>query len=112
MPKLSNSVRRGLAAGGAVLVLGGAAFGIASAQAQPATPATGQQAPSGYQAFIDALAKRLNISSANLQTAITQARTDAGMPAGQGFPGGGGPGRGGRGPGGFGDLNAAATALN
>jgi hypothetical protein len=112
MSKLSQPFRRGLAAGAAVLVLGSAAVGIASAQAQPAPP-TGQAAPpAGYQAFIDALAKRLNTTSANLQTAITQARSDAGLPAGGGF--GGGPGRGGpRGRGGpGGDLNAAATALN
>jgi len=42
-----------------------------------------------FQAFVDALAKRLNITSANLQTAITQARSDAGLPAGDGFGGGG-----------------------
>jgi hypothetical protein len=110
MTSIPRSFRRVLAAGGAVLVLGGAAVGIAAAQTQP-TPAAGQQAQSGYQAFIDALAKRLNITPANLQTAIGQARTDAGLPAGgQGFPGGpGGPGR--RGPGGGEDLTAAATAI-
>ena len=107
MTSFPHSFRRVLAAGGAVLVLGGAAVGIAAAQTQP-TPA-GQQAQNGYQAFIDALAKRLNISSQNLETAIGQARTDAGLPAqGQGFPGRGG--RGGR-EGFGGDLNAAATAI-
>jgi hypothetical protein len=112
MSKLSQPFRRGLAAGAAVLVLSGAAVGIASAQAQPAAPTRQAAPPAGYQAFIDALAKRLNTTSANVQTAITQARADAGLPAGGGF--GGGPGRGGpRGPGGpGGDLNAAATALN
>jgi hypothetical protein len=110
------SARRGLAAGGAVLLLGGSAVGIAAAQTAPtATPATaaaaGQGQP-GYQAFIDALAKRLGISSATLQTAIGQARTDAGLPAGGGF----GPGHGGRGgpggPVGSGrDLSAAATVI-
>jgi hypothetical protein len=110
MTSFPRSFRRVVAAGGAVLVLGGAAVGIVAAQTQP-TPAAGQQAQSGYQAFIDALAKRLNITPANLQTAIGQARTDAGLPAGgQGFPGGpGGPGR--RGPGGGEDLAAAATAI-
>ena len=111
------SLKRGLAAGGAVLVLGGSAVGIASAQTAPAgTPSTTSQTPRpGYQAFLDALAKRLNISSSTLQTAIDQARTDAGLPAGGGFghdgggPGGpGGPGRPGRGGE---DLNAAATAI-
>src|SRR6266581_3002345 len=90
MQPFSRSIRRVAVAGAAVLVLGGAAVGIAAAQAQPATTPSGQQTPSGYQRFIDALAKRLNISSQNLETAIGQARTDAGLPAGgQGFPFGG-----------------------
>jgi polyhydroxyalkanoate synthesis regulator phasin len=107
------SLKRGLAASGAVLVLGGSAIGIASAQTAPtATPSTVAQAGQAhFQAFVDALAKRLGISSATLQTAIGQARTDAGLPAGGGF----GPGRGGaRGPGGPGggqDLSAAATVI-
>jgi len=111
------SLKRGLAAGGAVVLLGGSAVGIASAQTAPAgapTTTTQNGAP-GYQAFLDALAKRLNISSAALQTAIGQARTDAGLPADGGFGprgfGGGGPG----GPGGFRrggqDLNVAATTI-
>jgi polyhydroxyalkanoate synthesis regulator phasin len=88
--------------------MGGAAVGIAAAQAQPATPTTGQ-APSGYQKFIDALAQRLGTTTDKLETAIGQARTDAGLPAGgQGFPGARGKG----GPRGGGvDLNAAATAI-
>jgi len=108
MQPISHSIRRLALAGAAVLVLGGAAVGIAAAQAQPATTPSGQQ--SGYQRFIDALAKRLNISTQTLETAVTQARSDAGLPAGgQGFPGGG---RGGRGPRGFGfELDAAATAI-
>src|ERR1700687_5849766 len=98
MTLFSRSIRRGVVAGCAVAVLTGAAVGIAAAQAQPATT-PGAQAQSGYQKFVDALAKRLKISSADLETAITGARTDAGLPAGQGFPGGGkgehrGPGRG------------------
>ncbi|HEX8967853.1 MAG TPA: hypothetical protein VF937_08245 [Chloroflexota bacterium] len=100
-------------AGLAVLVLGGAAVGIAAAQAQPPATPTGQQAQTPYQRFLDALAKRLNlkISTDELQTAITQARSDAGLPAGgPGFPGRGG--RGGPHGGGFGlDFNAAATAI-
>src|SRR5229473_6588843 len=111
MTSFTRSFRRGFVALGAVAVLGGAAVGIAAAQAQPATPAAGQ-AQSGYQKFVDALAQRLGITTAKLETAIGQARTDAGLPAGgQGFPGArgkGGPG----GRGGFGlDLNAAATAI-
>src|ERR1700737_3195065 len=109
MNLLSRSIRRGLVAGCAVAVLGGAAVGIAAAQTQPTTTPSGQQAQSGYQKFVDALAKRLNVTSANLETAIGQARTDAGLPAGPGFPGGGG--KGGHGGAGRVDLQAAATAI-
>ena len=115
------SARRGLAAGAAVLVLGGSAVGIVSAQTAPTpspatTSAPGQgQPPPQYHAFIDSLAKRLGISSTALQTAVGQARTDAGLPAGGGFgPGHGGPGFGPGGPGrgGFGrNLDTAATAI-
>ncbi len=110
MTPLSRLARRGLLVGSVVLVLGGAAVGIAAAQAQPTATPSGQ-AQSGYQKFVDALAKRLNISPANLDTAITQARTDAGLPAGSGFPGGydGQDGLGGRGS--RADLSAAATAI-
>jgi hypothetical protein len=108
MTSFPHSIRRGLVALGAVAVLGGAAVGIAAAQAQPATPAAGQ-AQSGYQKFVDALANRLGITSAKLETAIGEARTDAGFPAGgKGFPGA--FGRGGPRGGGL-DLNAAATAI-
>ena len=113
MTSASRSLRYGVMAGAAVLVLAASAVGIASAQTQPTpTPAPGQQRQNGYQAFIDALAKRLNTSSANLESAISQARTDAGLPAGNGFPGPGRrPGSPGRpGFGGF-DLNTAATAI-
>ncbi len=114
MPTFPNSVRRVAIAGVAVLVMGGAAVGIAAAQAQPSATPTSQQ--SNYQKFVDALAKRLGISSQTLQQDITQARQDAGLPAapnGRGFPGGGGR----RGPGGFGPgilqqgLNVVAQTL-
>jgi hypothetical protein len=111
-----SCINRTLAAGAAVLALAGSAVGIASAQATP-TPAPGtqqqQQRPS-YQQFLDALARRLNISSANLETAIGQSRTDLGLPADGPAPfGPGGHGRGGPGGGrGFGgDLNTAAQAI-
>lgn len=106
MPIFSPTLRRVAVAGVAVLVLGGAAVGIAAAQAQPSTTPTAQQ--TGYQKFITALAQRLNISPQTLQDDISKARQDAGLPAGQGFPGRG------RGPRGFGgglELNTAATAI-
>jgi hypothetical protein len=108
--------RRALVAGAAVLVLAGSAVGIAAAQATP-TPAPGsgssQQARPTYEQFLDALARRLNTSTANLQTAIGQARTDLGLPAdGRGFgPGLGHGGRGGPGGRGGADLSVAAQAI-
>jgi hypothetical protein len=109
--RLSPAIRRALAAGGAVLMLGGAAVGVAAAQAQP-TPAA-QAGQNRYQAFVDALAKRLGVTSANLESAISGARTDAGLPAdGSGVPGFGPGGPRGRGGFGFGaDLTTAATAI-
>ncbi len=105
---IPSSYRRVAIAGLAVLVLGGAAVGIAAAQTQPAATPTGQ-AQSGYQRFIDALAKRLNVSTQTLETAVGQARQDAGVPGnGTGFPGAFGHGE----RGGFGlQLNTAATAI-
>ena len=108
MASFPGSFRHGVVALGAVAIMGGAAVGIAAAQAAPATPTSGQ-AQSGYQKFVDALANRLGITTAKLETAIGEARTDAGFPAGgKGFPGG--FGRGGLHGGGV-DLNAAATAI-
>lgn len=110
MSLFPTSARRGLAAGGAVLLLGGSAVGIAAAQStpspSPASSAQTSQASPGYQRFVDALAKRLGISSAALQQAVGQARTDVGLPASGGFE----VGHDGRG--GFGkDLSAAAQAI-
>jgi transposase-like protein len=106
--KIPNSVGRVAIAAGAVLVLGGSAVGIAAAQSQPTST------PTGYQKFIDALAQRLGVSSQQLQTDISQARQDAGLPANGGFPGGrpGGPRPGGPVGGGFGlNFQAAANAI-
>ena len=107
--KIPGSFGRVVIAAGAVLVLGGSAVGIAAAQSQPAT-----STPTAYQKFIDSLAQKLGISSQQLQTDISQARQDAGLPANGGFPGrgpGGGPG-GPRGGFGFGfDFQAAAQTL-
>ena len=107
MSRFLSSTRRVLVAVCAVLVMGGLAVGVAAAQATPTPTGQGQN---GYQAFVDALARRLGISSPNLQQAISQARSDVGLPAnGQGFPGGPHGGRGG--PGGGADLTTAAQAI-
>jgi hypothetical protein len=109
MKLIPNSVSRVAIAAGAVLVLGGSAAGIAAAQATPTPTPTAQQ--QGYQKFIDALAQRLGVSSQQLQSDITQARQDAGLPANGGFGGGRGPGgpRPGFRP--FVDLQAAAQVV-
>jgi transposase-like protein len=107
MSRFLSSTRRVLVAACAVVVLGGLAVGVAAAQA---TPTPSGQAQQGYQAFVDALARRLGVTSANLQQAISQARTDVGLPAnGQGFPFGPGGGHGG--PRGGADLTTAAQAI-
>jgi hypothetical protein len=74
----SYLIKRGLIAGIAVLVLGGAAVGVVAAQAQPNTP-TQTQGP--RQKFLEALATRLHVSVDQLNQAITGARQDAGFPA-------------------------------
>jgi hypothetical protein len=89
--KLPLSTRRIALAAGAVLVLGGSAVGIASAQSAPATP-TSQQ--NGYQKFIDALAQKLGVSSQTLQQDIADVRQEQGLTGNRGF---GGPGHGPRG---------------
>jgi hypothetical protein len=86
----SQLIKKGLLAGAAFLVLGGAAVGVAAAQAQPnAQTQTGPR-----QKFLEALASRLHVSVDQLNQAITGARQDAGLPARErhGFV----PGRGGR----------------
>jgi polyhydroxyalkanoate synthesis regulator phasin len=113
MSSFSILARHRLLAAGAVVVLAGSAVGVAAAQQAPTPPAQGTQpARPGAQQFLDALARRLGITSDRLQQAITEARTEAGLPAGGGFPFGGKGGdhrRGG--PGGV-DLTAAAQALS
>lgn len=125
----SRALKRTLAAGGAALLLGGAAIGVVGAQQPTATPVPGRtpapataaqatpganaQRPGfpGRQAFWDAVARRLNITAERLQQAITEARTEVGIPDRNG--------RGGRGPGGPGiggprvriALDVAAQAL-
>ena len=91
-------------------MLVGSVLGLALAQQgatpTPGTPAPGQTAPGrpGHQAFIDALARQLGITSERLQQAMTAARNEVGLTGGS-FGGRHGPGRGGM------DLTAAAQAI-
>jgi hypothetical protein len=125
MPSLR--LKRALAAGGAALALGTAAFGvagIAGAQQSPTatpTPGSAQATPrpnpqQREDAFLAALAGKLGVTVDKLKTAIQDTRNELGLPGnGMGFPGGhrgpGGPGGFGRpfGPGG--ELDAAAQAV-
>jgi hypothetical protein len=111
-------LKRALLAGGTALVLTGGAIGLVSAQQTPTPPPAtpGQNAPArpGPQAFIDALARRLGITSERLQQAMTEARQEVGLPdrGGKHGFGPGGPG----GPRGFGpgrgvDASVAAQAI-
>ncbi|MBV9579299.1 MAG: hypothetical protein JO057_11990 [Chloroflexi bacterium] len=95
MQLIPHSLGRLAIATGAVLVLGGSAVGISVAQAQSTptpTPTAPQQA---YQKFLGSLASKLGVSTQTLQSDISQARQDAGLPANGGFGRGpGGPGQG------------------
>ena len=88
------TLKRALAAGGAAVLLGGAAIGVVSAQ--QATPTPTSQANPGQQQFLTTLASKLGISVDKLQQAISDTRQQLGTngpgPFGRGGPGGRGPG--------------------
>jgi LysM repeat protein len=122
----SSFIKKALVAAVAVVALAAGAVGIAAAQAQPA-PNGQAQTQSPRDAYLAALAKRLNVTVDQLKQAIQGARQDVGLPApgtprpnggtnprvgrgGFGFPGRGGfPARGGAFGGGL-RLEAAAIA--
>ena len=111
----TSTLKRALAGGAAVLVLSAAASGVAWAQTPtPTRPPAAQTTPSPQspqgtpgprdggqrmQQFWEAVARRLGVTPERLQQAISEARTELGLPAqgGPGGPGGrgfpGGPGR-------------------
>jgi hypothetical protein len=108
------SIRRGLAAGGVVLLLTGSAVGVAAAQSAPGgTSAQSAPAQANNQAYLNALAARLGIDPTALQTAMSQARSDVGEPTPGSGTAVGGPaaraGQGGRG--GAQNLNVAAQVI-
>lgn len=118
-------VKQGLVALGIAVTLGGAAVGVAGAQqatatrtpaaAATGTPAADQRAQREDQ-FLNTLAGKLGVTVDKLKQAITDARTELGLPAGRGFgfgPGGpgGGPGDGRHGHGFGGSPDAAAQAI-
>jgi hypothetical protein len=109
-------IKRGLAALGAVAVLGIAVTGVAGAQTPPsATPTrpAGQPAQSPdqrYQQFLDTLAAKLGVTADRLRQAITETRQSLGLPDRGPHFGFGGRGFGGRGFAGA-SLDAAASAI-
>ncbi|HEV2125398.1 MAG TPA: hypothetical protein VGW38_21830 [Chloroflexota bacterium] len=120
---VNTPFKRGLAALGIAVALGGTAVGVVGAQQAPnVTPtprsSTAPQAPGAvdqrHEQFLSALAGKLGVSADRLRQAIADARTELGFPAQGGLPGFrglGGPG-GRRGGFGFhGSLDAAATAI-
>ena len=68
-------IKRALVAAAAVLVLGGAAVGIAAAQGQPSPPAQNHR-----EKYLEALANRLNVTTDQLKQALEGARQDVGIP--------------------------------
>ena len=111
-----SPARRVLLGAAATLVLATAAVGAQAVAAQAQTPGgtpTAQTQPRpGYQAYLDALARRLGIQTDRLQQAIRDARTDVGLPADGPSPGGPGrPGRDGRGFGPGAEPSVAAQAI-
>jgi hypothetical protein len=76
----SSLIKKALVAGVAVIALVAGAFGVAAAQAQPA-PNGQTQTQNPRDAYLAALAKRLNVSVDQLKQVIQGARQDAGLPA-------------------------------
>src|SRR5437016_2819776 len=118
----SKSVKKLVAAGAAVIVLGGAAVGVSVVQAQ-STPTPAGQQQNLRDRYTQALADRLHVTVDQLKQAVADARKDVGLPdrgtkpaapngqAGpgrRGFPGGA-PGGFARGA--FGFLGAEADAI-
>jgi hypothetical protein len=88
---LSPTTRRSLLVSGAAIILSVAAIGVAGAQQTPAPgpSAPGQTTParSGHTAFLEALARRLGITTDRLQQAITESRNEVGLPNREEKPG-------------------------
>jgi hypothetical protein len=120
----SRNLKKILAAGGALVVLGAAAVGVSvvQAQTQPTPTPNSTQRQDLRDRYEQALANRLHVTVDQLKQAVADARKDVGLPepgtrpvpgpgARRGFPPGGFPGFVGRGgPGGFLGQEADAVA--
>jgi hypothetical protein len=99
----SMSLKKILAAGGALVVLGVAAVGLTVVQAQTApTPTPNAQRQDLRTRYTEALANRLRVSVDQLKQAMIDARQDVGLPDPAARPAPGPGRRGPGGPGGFG----------
>jgi len=75
------TLKRTLAASAAAAMLSCTAIGLASAQPAPAPTPPAEQGPEHeHRAFLDALAKRLGVSTDQLVQDMAAARADAGLP--------------------------------
>jgi len=84
----SRSIKKLIAAGGIVVVLGVAAVGVTVVQAQATpTPAPGTQQQSLRDRYAQALANRLHVTVDQLKQAMQDARQDVGLPAAGQRPG-------------------------
>jgi hypothetical protein len=78
----SRSIKKVIAAGGVLVVLGVAALGVTVVQAQSTpTPAPGTQQQSLRDRYAQALANRLHVTVDQLKQAMQDARQDVGLPA-------------------------------
>jgi hypothetical protein len=75
-----RSMKKLLAVGGVVAVLGAAAVGVSLVQAQSTPTPTPSTQQNRATAYLEALAKRLNVSVDQLRQAMTDARKDVGLP--------------------------------
>jgi hypothetical protein len=80
------TLKKLLAAGGVLLVLGVAAVGVSVAQAQ-STPTPNSQQQNLRDRYTQALANRLNVSVDQLKQAVQDARKDVGLPEANARPG-------------------------
>jgi hypothetical protein len=75
-----HTLKRSLAALCATLVLAGSAATLVHAQTTAPTPDTQMTRAQHRQEYMDAVAKRLGITTSQLEAAFAGARTDLGLP--------------------------------
>src|SRR5438034_11584767 len=76
----SKNLKRLLAAGGALIIVGSAVAGVSVVSAQTAPTPTPQSRQDLRARYDQALANRLHVTVDQLKQAIADARTDVGLP--------------------------------